>query len=124
MPRLSFIFLCRNPFNWGKVTNNFPDKVFPIKWYPQIIPFQERENCIGCMGVQANIVLSKHCLPRPLPQAEQCQQCYCRPMWCLECMGKWFASRQNQQEPESWMSSTAPCPTCRAKFCMIDVFKI
>jgi len=93
---------------------------------PEVMPnnVAERESCIGCMGVRADIVLSKHCLPRALPQAEQCQQCYCRPMWCLQCMGKWFASRQNQQEPESWMSSTAPCPTCRAKFCMIDVFKI
>ena len=73
------------------------------------------------MTVPANILLSKHCAER---EQGECKQCFCRPMWCLECMGKWFASRQNQQEPEHWMSSTAPCPTCRAKFCIIDVFQI
>lgn len=82
---------------------------------------QDIENCIGCMAVRANIKLSKQC---DTLSSGECQQCYCRPMWCLDCMGKWFASRQNQQEAEGWMSSRAPCPTCRAKFCMIDVFKI
>jgi len=79
------------------------------------------ENCIGCMAVPANIKLAKRC--GSLNEGE-CQQCYCRPMWCLECMGRWFASRQDQNEPNRWMSSLAPCPTCRSKFCMLDVFRI
>lgn len=53
-----------------------------------------------------------------------CVQCFCRPMWCLECMGKWFASRQDQQRPDTWLGSKSPCPTCRAVFCILDVCKI
>lgn len=73
------------------------------------------------MSKQADIKLLKRCAT--LSEGD-CEQCYCRPMWCLECMGKWFASRQNQHETEGWLSSKAPCPTCRAKFCILDVFKI
>ncbi|MFT7797451.1 E3 ubiquitin-protein ligase TM129 [Arapaima gigas] len=86
---------------------------------PYLLPSgQELEPCIGCMQASANVKLVKRC------QAEaegECQQCYCRPMWCLTCMGKWFASRQDQQRPETWLASTVPCPTCRAKFCILDV---
>uniref|UniRef100_A0A8B9UZ53 Transmembrane protein 129, E3 ubiquitin ligase n=1 Tax=Anas zonorhyncha TaxID=75864 RepID=A0A8B9UZ53_9AVES len=79
---------------------------------------QELEPCIGCMQTIANIKLIKNCQE---PNEGECQQCYCRPMWCLTCMGKWFASRQDQQHPETWLSSRVPCPTCRAKFCILDV---
>lgn len=70
------------------------------------------------MQVPANTKLLRLC------QEEgegECQQCYCRPMWCLTCMGKWFASRQDQQKPETWLGNRVPCPTCRAKFCILDV---
>ncbi|XP_053169072.1 E3 ubiquitin-protein ligase TM129 [Hemicordylus capensis] len=79
---------------------------------------QELEPCVGCMQTNANIKLLKNCRE---PNEGECQQCYCRPMWCLTCMGKWFASRQDQQHPETWLSSHVPCPTCRAKFCILDV---
>ncbi|XP_053317481.1 E3 ubiquitin-protein ligase TM129 [Spea bombifrons] len=79
---------------------------------------QELEPCIGCMQTRANIKLVKRCRA---PDEGECQQCYCRPMWCLTCMGKWFASRQDQQHPETWLSSQVPCPTCRANFCIVDV---
>ncbi|XP_076878653.1 E3 ubiquitin-protein ligase TM129 [Brachyhypopomus gauderio] len=77
---------------------------------------QELEPCIGCMQVTANIKLMRLC-----QDDSECQECYCRPMWCIVCMGKWFASRQDQTRPETWLSSTVPCPTCRAKFCILDV---
>ena len=54
-------------------------------------------------------------------QNSDCRVCSCRPMWCLECLGKWFAFRQNQSEPLTWLDSKATCPTCRAKFCVSDV---
>ncbi|XP_078409395.1 E3 ubiquitin-protein ligase TM129 isoform X2 [Cetorhinus maximus] len=79
---------------------------------------QELEPCIGCMQIAANIKLIKVCRE---PNEGECQQCYCRPMWCLTCMGKWFASRQDQQHPETWLSNRVPCPTCRSKFCILDV---
>lgn len=31
-------------------------------------------------------------------------------MWCLACMGKWFASRQDPQRPDTWLASRVPCP--------------
>ncbi|XP_030620873.1 E3 ubiquitin-protein ligase TM129 [Chanos chanos] len=79
---------------------------------------QELEPCIGCMQESASIKLVRLCHDEG---EGDCQQCYCRPMWCLTCMGKWFASRQDQQRPETWLGSRVPCPTCRAKFCILDV---
>ncbi|XP_063431374.1 E3 ubiquitin-protein ligase TM129-like [Mytilus trossulus] len=79
------------------------------------------DNCIGCMQKESDVKLVKLCDDQ---EAGNCVQCFCRPMWCLECMGKWFASRQNQQRPEIWMSGKSPCPTCRATFCVLDVCKI
>lgn len=82
---------------------------------------QELELCIGCMQASAGVKLLRLC------QADgdgECQECFCRPMWCLTCMGKWFASRQDQQQPETWLSSRVPCPTCRAKFCILDVCSV
>uniref|UniRef100_A0A3Q4GM84 Transmembrane protein 129, E3 ubiquitin protein ligase n=1 Tax=Neolamprologus brichardi TaxID=32507 RepID=A0A3Q4GM84_NEOBR len=75
----------------------------------------ELEPCIGCMQVPANAKLVTLC------READCQQCHCRPMWCLLCLGRWFASRLDEQTPETWLSSRVPCPTCRAKFCILDV---
>lgn len=83
--------------------------------------FQEVDTCIGCMQKESDVKLQKHC---DSEGERECVQCYCRPMWCLECMGKWFASRQDQQRPETWLSCKSPCPTCRAVFCILDVCKI
>ncbi|XP_033756751.1 E3 ubiquitin-protein ligase TM129-like [Pecten maximus] len=84
-------------------------------------PTLEIETCIGCMQKQADVKLVKLC---DNPTQGDCVQCFCRPMWCLECLGKWFASRQDQQHPETWMGSKSPCPTCRATFCVLDVCRI
>ncbi|KAK7108994.1 E3 ubiquitin-protein ligase TM129-like [Littorina saxatilis] len=93
-------------------------------------PHLELEQCIGCMQKESDVKLQKNCREGNPPEAGEpaggppCVQCFCRPMWCLECMGKWFASRQDQQRPETWLSGKAPCPTCRSVFCMLDVVKI
>lgn len=83
-----------------------------------LFPLQELEACIGCMQSRASVKLVKTC--QEAAEGE-CQQCYCRPMWCLTCMGKWFASRQDPQRPDTWLASRVPCPTCRARFCILDV---
>ncbi|XP_029021792.1 E3 ubiquitin-protein ligase TM129 [Betta splendens] len=82
---------------------------------------QELEACIGCMQVPASTKLVRLCQPEGADNELDCQQCFCRPMWCLSCLGRWFASRQDQQRPETWLSSRVPCPTCRAKFCVLDI---
>ncbi|BES96624.1 Putative transmembrane protein precursor [Nesidiocoris tenuis] len=79
----------------------------------------EIEKCIGCLQVQADVKLVKCCT-----QSEQCVNCMCRPLWCIECMGKWFASRQDQEAPETWLSSTCTCPICRSVFCILDVCRL
>lgn len=92
----------------------------------------ELDTCIGCMQKESDVKLLKRCGVEDIngnaaqpaarhPPLPPCVQCFCRPMWCLECMGKWFASRQDQQHPDTWLSGKAPCPTCRAVFCMLDV---
>lgn len=85
---------------------------------------QELEPCIGCMQVPAGTKLLRLCQADDEGEDGECQQCYCRPMWCLTCLGKWFASRQDQQHPETWLGSRVPCPTCRAKFCILDVCQV
>jgi hypothetical protein len=35
-----------------------------------------------------------------------------------------FASRQDQNHPETWMSSKCTCPLCRSCFCMLDVCQV
>lgn len=82
---------------------------------------QEVEPCIGCMQTAANTKLVRLCPAEGADSESECQQCFCRPMWCLSCLGRWFASRQDQQRPETWLSSRVPCPTCRAKFCILDI---
>ncbi|CAM4743592.1 unnamed protein product [Rotaria magnacalcarata] len=79
---------------------------------------QELDTCIGCLQTNANVKLVKNC---DAPNVGQCKTCFCRPMWCLECLGKWFASRQDQARPETWLQSTCPCPSCRSIFCILDI---
>ncbi|XP_063343538.1 E3 ubiquitin-protein ligase TM129 isoform X1 [Pelmatolapia mariae] len=90
---------------------------------PYALPHgQELEPCIGCMQVPANAKLVTLCHEAETDDDDSdCQQCHCRPMWCLLCLGRWFASRLDEQTPETWLSSRVPCPTCRAKFCILDV---
>uniref|UniRef100_A0A183CMH9 E3 ubiquitin-protein ligase n=1 Tax=Globodera pallida TaxID=36090 RepID=A0A183CMH9_GLOPA len=69
----------------------------------------------------AEVKLVKRCAD-PIERSEQnCRTCACRPMWCVRCMGRIFASKQDQQTPGIWMAGRAPCPTCRAMFCVLDV---
>uniref|UniRef100_A0A0A9X5Y7 Transmembrane protein 129 n=1 Tax=Lygus hesperus TaxID=30085 RepID=A0A0A9X5Y7_LYGHE len=76
----------------------------------------EIEKCIGCLQQTASVKLNKCCTG-----SERCVNCMCRPLWCLDCMGRWWASRQDQQAPETWLSSTCTCPICRSVFCILDV---
>lgn len=80
-----------------------------------VIKAEDVDTCIGCMRKTADIKLQKTC------DASDCKECFCKPMWCLECLGKWFAYRQDQSQPNTWLSSKATCATCRAKFCLLDI---
>lgn len=81
---------------------------------------EDAEACIGCMQSQANVKLDKRCA-EDADGSSECSRCFCRPMWCVSCMARWFASRQEESSPETWLQGTSPCPTCRAKFCLLDV---
>lgn len=88
---------------------------------PSVSVTEELEPCIGCMANTANITLVRSCQSFAEGGDGACVSCYCRPMWCVDCMAKWFASRQDQSNPENWLGSQCPCPTCRSKFCVRDV---
>uniref|UniRef100_A0A915EFN6 E3 ubiquitin-protein ligase TM129 n=1 Tax=Ditylenchus dipsaci TaxID=166011 RepID=A0A915EFN6_9BILA len=81
--------------------------------------------CLGCSSTTSEVKINKTCVDSLILAADEgerrCQSCSCRPMWCARCMGRIFASKQNQQTPEIWMAGRAPCPTCRATFCALDV---
>ncbi|KAL7078303.1 hypothetical protein ACQ4LE_002030 [Meloidogyne hapla] len=85
---------------------------------------EDLEPCLGCSQQQAQVKLVKKCIDSPIQDGEsyeKCRNCQCRPMWCARCMGRIFASKQNQNVPEIWMAGRAPCPTCRLPFCVLDV---
>ncbi|XP_076245126.1 E3 ubiquitin-protein ligase TM129 [Calliopsis andreniformis] len=83
---------------------------------------EELGQCIGCMQAMSNVKLFKQCNSGiGSGNPEECMTCYCRPMWCIDCMAKWFASRQDETAPETWLSSKCTCPVCRACFCVLDV---
>lgn len=91
-----------------------------------INPFSKKkvtEQCFACQAAQPNVKLQKHCADEPVIGNEHghCNNCYCRPMWCVDCMAKWFASRQNQHEKDVWLQQKCTCPMCRAVFCILDV---
>uniref|UniRef100_A0A915M7H3 Uncharacterized protein n=1 Tax=Meloidogyne javanica TaxID=6303 RepID=A0A915M7H3_MELJA len=84
---------------------------------------EDLEPCLGCSQLPAQVKLVKKCIDSPDIQDgasyEKCRNCQCRPM-CARCMGRIFASKQNQNLPEIWMAGRAPCPTCRLPFCVLD----
>ncbi|XP_018324396.1 E3 ubiquitin-protein ligase TM129 [Agrilus planipennis] len=80
---------------------------------------QELDSCIGCMQTIANVKLQKLCTDSS--NTESCGTCYCKPMWCVDCMARWFASRQDNEQPDTWLSSRCTCPMCRVNFCILDV---
>lgn len=41
---------------------------------------KEIDSCIGCMRYNADVKLKRSCGP-----TTDCQECLCKPMWCLEC---------------------------------------
>ncbi|PSN53019.1 E3 ubiquitin-protein ligase TM129 [Blattella germanica] len=72
------------------------------------------------LQTESNVKLQKLCVEET-DAGRPCNSCHCPPLWCLDCMGKWFASRQDQNETETWLSSKCTCPLCRSVFCMLDV---
>ena len=90
-----------------------------VEQNPRYQETEELEPCIGCMATNAEIKLIRRCDTNSTQNP--CETCYCRPMWCLVCLGKWFAMRQDENRPDTWLSSKCPCPTCRYKFCIVDV---
>ncbi len=60
------------------------------------------EPCIGCMVQPANVKLVRRCGDATdgsegggganngeQARNNRCVNCYCRPMWCVDCMAKW-----------------------------------
>ncbi|RZC42943.1 transmembrane protein 129, partial [Asbolus verrucosus] len=81
---------------------------------------EELDLCIGCMQARSNVKLQKLC-GDDSGRADSCTTCYCKPMWCADCMARWFASRQESDQQSTWLSSKCTCPMCRSRFCILDV---
>ncbi|XP_067619222.1 E3 ubiquitin-protein ligase TM129 [Eurosta solidaginis] len=84
------------------------------------------EKCFACTIAEPNIKIYKQCedvdrYGQPLLIDNRCTNCYCRPMWCVECLARWFAARQSEYDREVWLEQKCTCPMCRAKFCILDV---
>lgn len=55
--------------------------------------------CIGCMTSEASVKLTKNCTDRDASNeivngapVRKCVSCKCRPLWCVDCMGKWLVN--------------------------------
>lgn len=53
--------------------------------------------CFGCMTSVANVKLIKNCINSESSNDEvngvslqKCVSCECKPLWCVDCMGKWY----------------------------------
>ncbi|EDW54825.1 E3 ubiquitin-protein ligase TM129 isoform X1 [Drosophila sechellia] len=84
------------------------------------------EKCFACMLNEPNTKIHKQCADfdrngAPLADGACCSNCYCRPMWCVECLARWFAARQSDVDREVWLEQKCTCPMCRARFCVLDV---
>ncbi|KAG5671355.1 hypothetical protein PVAND_001556 [Polypedilum vanderplanki] len=77
------------------------------------------EPCLACMAQIPDVKINKQCLDGH--GVDKCTNCFCRPLWCKSCLARWFASRQDQNEKETWLSSKCNCPMCRSRFCILDV---
>lgn len=107
---------------WIEVFKNEIDKNPRYKINPNHIS----DSCFACMVVEPNIKISKNCDDLNvngdiIPENDRCRNCYCRPMWCTECLAKWFAARQHEYSKEVWLEQKCTCPMCRAPFCILDV---
>ncbi|KAJ8920307.1 hypothetical protein NQ315_011969 [Exocentrus adspersus] len=80
---------------------------------------QNLDLCLGCSVVLSNVKLQKNC--EDTEGSAKCTSCYCRPMWCDDCMARWFVSKQEPSQQGEWLSCKATCPMCRATFCVLDV---
>ncbi|GMR61443.1 hypothetical protein PMAYCL1PPCAC_31638 [Pristionchus mayeri] len=80
----------------------------------------ELEPCFGCSSETPDVKIEKRCTTT-IEGARECRQCFCRPMWCVGCLGRIFAAKQDQDRPDIWLDGQGTCPTCRAEFCMLDV---
>ncbi|KAI6240069.1 Transmembrane protein [Aphelenchoides fujianensis] len=81
----------------------------------QYSPTEELDTCFGCMAVQPNVKIDKTC------GGPECTNCACRPSWCHSCLARIFASEQDEEQSHTWLRGTARCPTCRSRFCPLDV---
>lgn len=83
------------------------------------LPIPATDTCFACMTKTPDVKINKSCVDGS--HQENCTNCFCRPMWCVACLGRWFASRQVASERDTWLRNQASCPMCRATFCILDV---
>ncbi|XP_022181873.1 E3 ubiquitin-protein ligase TM129 [Myzus persicae] len=79
----------------------------------------EDDVCAGCLVNPPDVKLTKCC--EDSNDIVNCTSCRCKPMWCVDCMAKWYESRQPQNDTTIWLSSKCTCPLCRQLFCILDV---
>ncbi|XP_050303658.1 E3 ubiquitin-protein ligase TM129 [Anthonomus grandis grandis] len=91
-----------------------------VRKNPKYNTDMELDQCIGCLQANPQIKLQKQCQSTE-NQSMNCTNCFCKPMWCLDCIGKWFMSKQDPELKNQWLASKCTCPMCRATFCLLDV---
>lgn len=92
--------------------------VAEIEKNPKYLAPAATDTCFACMTKTPDVKIDKRCSQE---REHNCTNCFCRPMWCGSCLARWFASRQEESERETWLRNQAACPMCRATFCILDV---
>ena len=68
----------------------------------------EEDECYGCGINKCEVRL---------------MSCQCRAMWCFPCLIRSFAAKQDylRTPVNQWLQSGCECPSCRAKFNLLDI---
>ncbi|XP_017776666.1 PREDICTED: E3 ubiquitin-protein ligase TM129 [Nicrophorus vespilloides] len=89
-----------------------------VEQNPKYKTSQDLDHCFGCNIVTSNVKLQKLCEDSG---EEHCSNCNCRPIWCVDCLARWFAHQQDIEQTSQWLSGKCPCPMCKKRFCLLDV---
>ncbi|XP_063988396.1 E3 ubiquitin-protein ligase TM129 [Diachasmimorpha longicaudata] len=82
---------------------------------------QQLEQCVVCMQATSNVKLNRNCPDIPeMDGIPACRNCNCKPIFCLDCLAKWFISR-SQHKLKHVTEMKSSCPQCRSPFCLQDV---
>uniref|UniRef100_A0A0N5B3P2 Transmembrane protein n=1 Tax=Strongyloides papillosus TaxID=174720 RepID=A0A0N5B3P2_STREA len=110
----------------NKIANTFRERISNNPTY-KVRGNEEIDNCLGCLYNKASVIIRRNCTQiTNEPNSPPCENCNCRPLWCLRCLALVYESKCGKKIADGMdpLICKANCPTCRAYFCILDVSMI